>query len=96
MAMGPLNALHTPGWVEITLPYNENRNEQEVALDPRYFGPMPCWDMWDWLENTVPDMHDEENGGVAWWRTSKYFQFFFRDKRAAALFHTRFGGEVSL
>lgn len=96
IAMGPGNALHSGGWIEITIPYEENRNEEEVAINPDYMGPMPTWEIWEWLEATIPDMHDDENGGVAWWRTSKVFQFFFRDKHSAALFHLRFGGEMLL
>lgn len=93
-AMGPRNALHTPGWVEVTLPYKLHRNEDEMDLDPHYTGPKPSWEIWDWLEYSVANMHDDEDGDVAWWRTTRMFQFFFRDPKIAARFALRFNGQV--
>ena len=93
VAMGP-NGVSIFGLAEITLPYKENRNEAEVEIDRDYRGPMPKWEIWDWMEVAIPDMHDETNGGVAWWKTNTVFSFFFRDRRKAALFHLRFGGEL--
>lgn len=83
-------------WIMIELPYRANRNEEEVELDFHYFGPKPCWEIWDWLEHVCPDLHDEDNGPVSWWRTANVFQFFFRDRRTAALFHIRFGGILEI
>jgi hypothetical protein len=91
-AMGPRNALGGKGWVEVCLPYSENRNEEELELDTDYNGPMPSWEIWDWLEASIPDMHDEINGSVAWWRTGNLFTFFFREKRDAVKFALRFNG----
>jgi hypothetical protein len=93
-AMGPLNAVSSQGWVEVSLPYEENRNEEELDLDPDYSGPMPSWEIWDWLEANITDLHDEENGSVAWWVVRNHFTFFFREKHDAAKFALRFDGEI--
>lgn len=92
--MGPRNALVGGGWIEVNLPYWENRNEEEIEEDPDYRGPMPSWEIWDWLEYCIPNMHDDINGDVGWWATSGKFSFFFREKRLAAKFALRFGGEI--
>lgn len=92
-AMGPTDGMGSD-WVEINLPYEENRNEDEVDLDPRYWGPMPRWEIWDWLEAVVPDLHDEVSGSVCWWRARQQFSFFFREKKTAAKFYLRFGGSL--
>jgi len=93
--MGPVPG---PDAYEVEIPYKANRNETEVEEYYDQYTVLPSWEIWDWLELVIPDMHDQDPegndiGSVSWMalRRIDKFAFFFRDAKVARAFKLKWG-----